>query len=120
MIRWIALPILTVALFFSYSSKAADVNFSVGVGDGYSYYPNHGYSHYHPYTYDTYGYYTPRYNYSTSPTYNSWYGNSGHDHSYWRGRDWDNGRRGSWNGSGTYDGRRGGFTSRGSVNFRVK
>jgi len=117
MIRWIALPLLWVALMCAGPRcQAADVHFSVGVGsnDGYVYYPSTGYTTYYPYTYDTYGYYTPRYSYSTTSNwYGTWYGDSHRDYGYWRGNGWDNGRRGSWDGHGSYNGVRGGFTSRG-------
>jgi len=122
MIRWMAAPLLCVALMFvSSPAKASDVNFSVGVGggyypyyDSYTYYPyNSGYTNYYPYTYDTYGYYTPRYSYSTGANwYGSWGNDSWRDNNYWRGSYWDGGRRGSWDGRGTYNGSRGGFTGR--------
>jgi hypothetical protein len=115
MIRWIAMPLLSVALMFSLAQcQASDVRFSVGVGtDGYVYYPDGGYTYYHPYTYDDYGYYTPSYNWNTNSNwYIGWYGDSDRDRGYWRGRDWDGGRRGSWDGRGSFDGSRGGFSSR--------
>jgi len=115
MIRWIAVPLLWVALMFagSHCYAATSVGFSVGVGDGYTYYPyNDYYTNYYPYTYDTYGYYTPSYNYNTSANwYLNWYGDSHRDTGYWRGSGWDGGRRGSWDGRGTYSGR-GGFVGR--------
>lgn len=114
MIRWIAAPLLFVALMFGYSQcHASDFRVSVGVGDGYSYYPNYGYSYYYPYTYDDYGYYTPRYSYNTTANwYGGWGGDTWRDNSYWRGNHWDGGRRGSWDGRGSFDGRRGGFVGR--------
>lgn len=118
MLRWTFIPLMyLVLLCVGTQCQASDFRVSVGVGDGYVYYPhNYGYTTYYPYTYDTYGYYTPRYVYTTPSTwYSTWGNDSWRDNTYWRGSYWDGGRRGSWDGRGRYDGVRGGFTVRGRL-----